>query len=71
MIDVIRNILTAIGGLTLLAAAILVALSWLSWRRETRLRDLPMPDHHLPHIPPDDYMTLHADLAAFERGETP
>ncbi|TMS00126.1 hypothetical protein [Nonomuraea basaltis] len=68
MADLIRNVLTGVGGLVVLAAVVFAAL----WAR-TRRREAPkpLPNSDLPAIPPNDYQALWNDFDAWERGERP
>lgn len=70
MADLIGRILTGIGALTMLAAAVLSALAWLAWRRDLRARNKPLP-LDLPALSPEQQRRLLDDLEAFEKGETP
>jgi hypothetical protein len=65
--DLIRNVLAAFGALVV-AVACRCAAAWVWSIRQDR-RDRRNPP--LPPLPPADYITLHADIAAVERGETP
>ena len=70
MADLIGRILTGIGALTLLAAAVLSAIAWMAWRRDQQARRKPLP-RDLPALSPEQHQRLLADLEAFEEGERP
>ena len=70
MADLIRDILTGIGALALLAFATLCGLAWAAWRRDQRARKSALPPLGLPAISPEDYAELHESINAFEDGET-
>jgi hypothetical protein len=66
--DLIRDLFAAIGALVVAVACRCVA-AW-TWSRYQDRRDRrALPP--LPPLPPADYITLHADIAAVERGERP
>lgn len=69
MADLIRDVLTGIGALTLLAFAALGGLAWAAWRRDQRARKSKLPPLDLPTIPPEHYAELHESINAFEDGE--
>ncbi|MFG1683564.1 hypothetical protein ACGFNP_25570 [Nonomuraea sp. NPDC049269] len=71
MADLIRDILTGIGALVLLAAAALSALAWLAWRRDQQALKTALPPLDLPALSPEQHQRLRDDLEAFEKGETP
>lgn len=71
MADLIRDVLTGIGALTLLAVAALGGLAWAAWRRDQRARKSALPPLDLPALSPEQSQRLLNDLQAFERGETP
>lgn len=71
MADLIRDILTGIGALALLAAAVLVALAWRAFKRDQQALTTALPPRDLPALSPEQAARLRDDLDAFEKGETP
>ncbi|MEU7831316.1 hypothetical protein [Nonomuraea sp. NPDC049129] len=71
MADLIRDILTGIGALALLAAVAVVALAWRAFRRDQQTLKTALPPCDLPALSPEQHRRLLDDLEAFEKGERP
>jgi hypothetical protein len=69
--DLIRDILTGIGALAVLATAAVVALAWRAFRRDRQALKVALPPLDLPVLSPEQHQRLRDDLEAFEKGEQP